>query len=204
MPSSVSRCSALVAAAGAGDADMIGLLRDEVARKRQVPITPNARRRIHWTMVSGDTSASNVDRLGCAAVRRSGPRDRYRAACAPSPTGSSRSAAGLAGVRRAALLLQRRRNFLETRLGAAFVDQAARCAADADAADHLVTGLEQHGAGKQQDSRYAGQRGSGRVGGELRYQFALQILLEDRPERDDGIGLATARVQRVRRGTFVF
>src|SRR6267378_3912047 len=104
----------------------------------------------------------------------------------------------------AALLLQRRRNFLETRLGAAFVDQAARCAADADAADHLVTGLDQHGAGKQQDSRYAGQRGSGRVGGELRYQFALQILLEDRPERDDGIGLATARVQRVRRGTFVF
>src|SRR6267378_2812804 len=104
----------------------------------------------------------------------------------------------------AAQLLQRRRNFLETRLGAAFVDQAARCAADADAADHLVTGLDQHGAGKQQDSRYAGQRGSGRVGGELRYQFALQILLEDRPERDDGIGLATARVQRVRRGTFVF
>src|SRR5438445_7855210 len=144
MPSSFSRCSALVAAAGAVDADMIGLLRDEVARKRQVPITPNARRRIHWTMVSGD----------------------------------------------AALLLQRRRNFLETRLGAAFVDQAARCAADADAADHLVTGLDQHGAGKQQDSRYAGQRGSGRVGGELRYQFALQILLQDRPERDDGIGLA--------------
>src|SRR6267142_2039811 len=94
---------------------------------------------------------------------------------------------GLAGVRRAALLLQRRRDFLETRLGAAFVDQAARCAADADAADHLVTGLDQHGAGKQQDSRYAGQRGSGRVSGELRYQFALQILLEDRPERDDGI-----------------
>src|SRR5882762_6850938 len=147
MPSSFSRCSALVAAAGAGDADIIGLLGDEVARK-QVPITPNARRRIHWTMVSGDTSASNVDRLGCAAVRRSGPRDRCRAACAPSPTGSSRSAAGLAGVRRAALLLQRRRNFLETRLGAAFVDQAARCAADADAADHLVTGLDQHGAGK--------------------------------------------------------
>src|SRR5260221_13595878 len=93
---------------------------------------------------------------------------------------------------RAVLFLQRRRNFLETRLGAAFVDQAARCAADADAADHLVTGLDQHGAGKQQDSRYAGQRGSGRVGGELRYQFALQILLEDRPERDHGIGLSTA------------
>src|SRR5258708_13309995 len=142
MPSSSSRCSALVAAAGAGDADIIGLLGDELARK-QVPITPNARRRIHWTMVSGDTSASNVDRLGCAAVRRSGPRDRCRAACAPSPTGSSRSAAGLAGVRRAALLLQRRRNFLETRLGAAFGDQAARAAAAPDATDHLLPPLYQ-------------------------------------------------------------
>jgi hypothetical protein len=85
-----------------------------------------------------------------------------------------------------------------------FVDQAARCAADADAADHLVTGLDQHGAGKQQDSWHVGQRGGGGIGGELRYQFALQILLEDRPERDDGVGLATARVQRVRRCVFVF
>src|SRR5258706_527382 len=33
---------------------------------------------------------------------------------------------------------------------------------------------------------------------------ALQILLEDRPQSDDSVGLATARVQRVRRGTFVF
>jgi len=113
------------------------------------------------------------------------------------------SAAGFAGVRRAALLLQRRRNLLETGLGAAFVDQAARCAADTDTADNLVTGLDHHGAGKQQDSRHTGQRGGGRVGGELRYQFALQILLEERSERDDGVGLATARVQRVRRGAFV-
>jgi len=30
---------------------------------------------------------------------------------------------------------------------------------------------------------------SGGVGGELRYQFALQILPEDRPERDDGEAL---------------
>src|SRR5258705_13392601 len=115
-----------------------------------------------------------------------------------------RSAAGLAGVRRAALLFQRRRNFLETGLGAAFVDQAARRPTDADAPNHLVTGLDQHGAGKQQDSRHAGQRGGGGVGGELRYQFALQILLEERPERDDGVGLATARVQRVRRSAVVF
>src|SRR5438105_3224050 len=97
----------------------------------------------------------------------------------------SHSAAGLVGVRCAALLLQRRCNFLETSLGAAFVDQAARRATDADAADHLVTGLDQHGAGKQQDSRHTGQRGGGGVSGELRYQFALQVLLEDRPESDD-------------------
>src|SRR5258707_3044429 len=99
---------------------------------------------------------------------------------------------GLARTDAAALFPQRRRNFLETRLGAAFVDQAARCAADADAADHLVTGLDQHGARKQQDSRYAGERGGGGIGGELRYQFALQILLEDRPQRDEGVGPATA------------
>src|SRR5258706_2727992 len=163
MPSSFSRCSALVAAAGAGDEDIMGLLGDEVARKRQVPITPNARRRIHWTMVLGDTP-----QFGGQGLARTDAEPR------------------------AALLLQRRRNFLETRLGAAFVDQAARCAADADAADHLVTGLDQHGAGKQQDSRYAGQRGSGGGGGELRYQFALQILLPEPPPRGNGERPSTA------------
>src|SRR5260221_7229211 len=138
MPSSFSRCSALVAAAGAGDADIMGLLGDEVARKRQVPITPNARSRIHWRMVWSDPPHPMW--IGRDALQFGGQ--------------------GLARTEAAALLPQRRRNFLETRLGAAFVDQAARCAADPDAAAHLVTAPDQHGAGHQQESRYPGRRGT--------------------------------------------
>src|SRR5260221_11684255 len=118
MPSSFSRCSALVAAAGAGDADIIGLLGDEVARKRQVPITPNARSRIHWTMVSSDTPHPMW--IGRDALQFGGQ--------------------GLPRTDAAALLPKRRRKFLATRPCATFAYQTARCAGGADAADHRRTG----------------------------------------------------------------